>query len=94
MSVKEDLVPLKLLRKLKPGDNGRLEVSWRIYDALCQIQTGDWSEEQRQILNIERKHAFDRWKLEGEFMNKDGLQGKRGYAAAKRQHLKTLKEGK
>ena len=91
MGIKEDLVPQKLLNKLKAGDNGRLEVTWRIYDALCHIPTGDWTEEQRQILDIERKHAYERWKLERDLMNKDGLQGKRGFAAAKRQHLKNLK---
>ena len=90
-TIEEDLVPQSLLKKMKPGDNGRLEVTWRIYDALCNISTGDWTEEQRRLLKIEQKAAFERWALEGELMHKDGLQGNRGFAAAKRQHLKNLK---
>jgi hypothetical protein len=93
-SIEEDLVPQRLMKRLKAGENGRLEVTWRIYDALCHISTGDWTEEQRRFLKIEQKAAYERWALEGELMNKDGLQGKRGFAAAKRQHLKELKEKK
>lgn len=93
-SIEEDLVPQRLMKKVKAGENGRLEVTWRIYDALCNIPTGDWTEEQRRILKIEQHHAYTRWVLEGELMHKDGLQGKRGFAFAKRQHLKELKAKK
>lgn len=92
MSVREDLVPQRLLEKVKTDQNGRLEVTWRIYDALCKIPTGDLTEEQRRFIDIERKTAYDRWALEGALMNEDGLQGKLGFAAAKRQHLNDLKE--
>ena len=79
MSYQEDLVPQKLMKRLKPEENGRLEVTWRIYDALCSIPQGDLCETQQQFICNERKAAYERWKLEGELM------------AAKRQHLKSLK---
>ena len=79
---------------MKPEENGRLEATWRIYDALCNIPTGDLTDVQRQIIRNECRSAFQRYELEGELMHQDGLQGKRGFAAAKRQHLKEFKEKK
>jgi hypothetical protein len=90
--IEQDVVSHALMKKLKPAENGRLEATWRIYDAVCNIPTGDLSYEQREIIVMERKAAYERWLFEGRFMYKDGLQGKLGYAAAKRQHLKNLKE--
>ena len=92
MSIEEDLVPQRLLKKMKPAENGRLEVTWRIYDALCNISQGDLIEEQQQMIRAECKAAYERWIIECRLVNQDGLQGKRGFAAAKRQHLKSLKE--
>ena len=91
MSLLEDLVPRKLLVKMKPDHNGRLEVTWRIYNALCHISQGYLSDDQRTLLKIETEAAYRRWELEGKLIDKDGLQGPKGFAAAKRQHLKSLK---
>lgn len=92
-NILRDLIPTALLKECRPEDNGRLEVAWRIYDALCRINQWDLSAEQKQLLNIEIKAAYRRWEAEGELMNLDGLQGPRGFAAAKREHWRRLAEG-
>ncbi len=91
-NIEEDLVPQRLMKKVKPEENGRLEVTWRIYDALCNIPQGDLSVIQQQMIRNACKAAYESWKLEGDLMHQDGLQGKRGFAAAKRQHLRELRE--
>lgn len=58
----------------KPNCNGRLEVAWRIYDAICNIATGDLSKEQRQMIVVARDHAYKQWELEGQLVAHDGLQ--------------------
>jgi hypothetical protein len=90
MGIKEDLVPQRLLKRMKAAENGRLEVTWRIYNALCGISTGDLTETQTTLLQLEKTAAYERWIVECDLMNEDGLQGKRGFAAAKRQHLREL----
>lgn len=90
-TMEEDLVPHTLLKRVRPSDNGRLEVTWRIYDALCNIPTGDLTDNQRLLISSARKAAYENWVIEGTLMNYDGLQGERGYAAAKRIHILNLK---
>jgi len=86
----EDCIPVKLLKKHKPKDNGRLEVAWRIYDALCNITTGDLTGDQVNILAAHRKAAYEQWEIESSLMDHDKLQGPNGFAAIKKQHLKNL----
>lgn len=90
MSLEEDAIPVSLLKKIKPADNGRLEVRWRIYNALCDIPCGDLTHEQREFLNQTRKNAYECYRIEGDLAEKDGLQGPRGFVAIKKEHLKNL----
>jgi hypothetical protein len=64
----------------KPSDNGRLEVAWRIYDAICNIHTGDLTPVQREFVAAEQGAAYKRYELEGKLVNLDGLQGPMGAA--------------
>lgn len=89
--LEEDIIPGSLLKKMKPNENGRMEVTGRIYEAICQIPTGDLSDEQREIIVMERKAAYERWSFECKVAPKDGFQGKRGWVATKKQHLKNVK---
>jgi hypothetical protein len=89
--LEKNAVPARLIKKVKPNENGRLEVAWRVYDALCGIPSGDLSKIQQQMIRNECRSAFQRYEMEGDLMHQDGLQGKRGFAAAKKQHLKELK---
>ena len=61
--------PEKKPKKIKPSLNGRLEVTWRIYDAICNIPTGDLSEIQRTIVGNEREAAFKRYEMESYIFN-------------------------
>src|SRR5271157_5883792 len=62
-SIEEDLVPQRLMKKVKAGENGRLEVTWRIYDALCNISQGDLSEVQQRMIRKACMAAYEDWKL-------------------------------
>ena len=48
-----------------PSKNGRLEVTWRIYNALCNITLADLTVEQQSMIAIERAFAYERYKFEG-----------------------------
>lgn len=49
-----------------PSQNGRLEVAWRIYEALCRISPIGLTMEQLRLINVERKAAYDRYVAEGD----------------------------
>jgi hypothetical protein len=87
-----DAVSPKLMAKLKPSENGRLEVAFRIYKALCDIPVGDLSAEQKTLLGIDRRRIYEQWVFEGNVCDFDGLQGKRGFAAIRKEHIKQLEK--
>jgi len=56
-----DCIPNRLMKTMKPYDNGLMEATGRIYEALCNIPRGDLTQYQSGIIRNAIKNAYASW---------------------------------